>query len=54
MVGIMLALLAALLTLWLTTLGLPVVALTIVLGPVAARRGAATSQRLTGRFLPDG
>lgn len=51
--GIVVLLVAALLTVWWPTIGLAILALTIVLGPVAARHGSAPSRRLSGRFLPD-
>lgn len=51
--GIVVLLVAALLAVWWPTVGLSILVLTIVLGPVAARRGAGPSRRLSGRFLPD-
>ncbi len=51
--GIVVLLIAAGATLWNPAVGLGILALTIVLGPVAARRGAAGSQRLTQRFTRD-
>jgi uncharacterized membrane protein len=51
--GIFVLLVAALLTLRSPTVGLSVLALNIVLGPLAARRGATGRQRLINRYLPD-
>ena len=48
--GLIVLLLAALVTVWLPTVGLSILALTIVLGPFAARR-STVSDRLTERFL---
>ncbi len=48
--GIVVLLVAASITLWQPAAGLGILALTIVLGPVAARRGASSSHRLSERF----
>ncbi len=49
--GSLVLLMAVAVTLWRPVAGLTILALTIVLGPVAARRGATSSQRLSRRFL---
>ena len=51
--GVVVLLVAALITLWLPVVGLSVLALTIVLGPAAARSGASGRHRLINRYLPE-
>jgi len=48
--GIVVLVVAALLALWLPIVSLSILALTIVFGPLAARRGVGPAQRLSERF----
>ena len=50
--GIVVLLIAALVTVWLPLVGLSILALSIALGPIAAARGASGTHRLIDRHLP--